>query len=310
MAETHSGDVTRRMGLSVLLTLAFVVGEGVAGYLANSLALWSDAGHNLADALALLLSWYALRSARRPADARRTFGYHRVGILAALVNAVSLVAIALLIAWEAVDRLRHPEPVAGGAMIVVALVAVVLNVLISVWLHRDAKRDLNVRSAYLHMLGDAVSALGVVAAGLVVTLTRSPLADPVVSLLIGAFILWSSWGVLREAVEVLLESAPRGLDTAAVEQAIRAVHGVLGVHDLHVWSIASGVAACSCHIVVAEQSVRTGQQVLRAVAERLEHDFAVGHTTIQVEVEGCDPNDLYCTIRPTDELQRGHSHPH
>jgi cobalt-zinc-cadmium efflux system protein len=178
-AHTHASEGTgRRLVLSVALTLAFVVGEGLAGHFANSLALLSDAGHNFADALTLLFSWYALWMARKPADAKRTFGYHRVGILAALANAVSLVIIALVIFWEAVQRLRFPESVQSGLMIGVAAVAVLLNGVISLWLRGDARHDLNVRSAYLHMLGDAISALGVVVAGIVVALSESAIADP------------------------------------------------------------------------------------------------------------------------------------
>jgi cobalt-zinc-cadmium efflux system protein len=207
MAHTHNhGGATagRYLGLSVALTLAFVAGEAAAGYFANSLALLSDAGHNFADALALGLSWYAVWIAGRPADPKRTYGYHRVGILAALVNAVSLVVIALVIFWEAASRLLAPEPVQGGLMIGVALAAILLNAIISLWLRADAKNDLNLRSAYLHMLGDAVAALGVVVAGVVVLLTGWATADPVVSFLIGGLILWSSWGVLKESVSVLL----------------------------------------------------------------------------------------------------------
>jgi cobalt-zinc-cadmium efflux system protein len=298
------------MALSVALTMAFVVGEAVAGYLAHSLALLSDAGHNLADALALVLTWYALRVSRRPADARRTFGNHRMGILAALINAVSLVVIALFIFWEAAQRLRTPEPVAGGAMIGVALVAIVLNGVISFWLRGEAKNDLNVRSAYLHMLGDAVSAAGVVVAGIVVSLTGASVADPIVSVLIGALILWSSWGILTESVNVLMEHAPKGLDMGDLEQSVKDVAGVLNVHDLHVWTVASGIVACSCHIRVADQSARAGQQVLQGVAEVLKQRFGITHSTIQVEVEGCGPDDLYCTLRPAHEGHSGHHHPH
>jgi cobalt-zinc-cadmium efflux system protein len=182
-------------------------------------------------------------------------------------------------------------------MIAVALAAVVLNGFISYWLHGGAKHDLNVRSAYLHMLGDAVSALGVVVAGGVVALTGFDAADPVVSLLIGGLILWSSWGIVAEAVDVLMEAVPRGLDMTALERGIRDVPGVLGVHDLHVWTVASGIVACSCHVVVAEQTVRSGQQVLRGVTQMLEQRFGITHTTVQVEVEGCEPDDMYCTLR-------------
>lgn len=302
-ARTSSG---RRLGLSIFLTLAFVVGEAVAGYFSNSLALLSDAGHNFADALALIFSWYAVRAGRRPADARRTFGYHRVGVLAALVNALSLEVIALFIFWEGVQRLRSPEPVQGGLMIGVAVTAIVLNGLISFWLHAEAQHDLNIRSAYLHMLGDAFAALGVVAAGVVVVYTGQTAADPLVSLLIGVLILWSSWGILTEAVDVLLEAVPKGLNVDKLVEAIRSVSGVRDVHDRHVWTISSGMAACSCHVLVDEQSAREGQQVQRAVADLLEHDFQITHTTIQVEVECCDDNDLHCIMRPAEDTHDGH----
>jgi cobalt-zinc-cadmium efflux system protein len=280
----------------------------VAGYLSNSLALLSDAGHNFADALALGLSWYAVRVARRPADERRTYGYHRVGILTALANAVALLAIAVFIFVEAAQRFRTPEPVHSGVMVGVAIVAVLLNALISVWLHGEAQHDLNIRSAYLHMIGDAVSAVGVAAAGMIVWLTGQTVADPAVSVLIGLFILWSTWGVLRESVNVLLEGVPAGLDMKALEAALSQVPGVLNVHDLHVWAVYSGITACSGHVVVAEQSVRNGQQVIKAAAEMMQERFHISHTTIQVEVEGCGPNEMYCALRGTGADRAGQEH--
>jgi cobalt-zinc-cadmium efflux system protein len=285
----------RTMGAALVLTLAFVIAEALCGWWAHSLALLSDAGHNVADAGALAFTWYAMRVAEKPAHHGMTFGYHRVGIFAALANALSLVGIALLIAWEATGRLHHPEPADGGIMIAVAVAAIVINVVISLWLRSAANDSLNVRSAYLHMVGDAVSACGVVIAGVIVLTTRTPLADPVVSFLIAGLILWSSWGILRESAAVLLEGTPRGMDMRAVVDAITRVPGVLDVHDLHVWMVGPGVVACSCHIVVAEQSIRAGQQVLREVVHDVEHRFKITHTTVQVEVEGCEPNDMYCT---------------
>jgi cobalt-zinc-cadmium efflux system protein len=284
------------MVLSIVVTVAFVLGEAIAGLAAHSLALISDAGHNFADALALALSWYGLRSALRPSSSKRTFGYHRIGILTALVNALFLVLIAIFIFWEALRRLQDPEPVQSGPMIVVAAIALIVNTVISLWLRDGARHDLNVRSAYLHMVGDAISALGVLFAGIVVATTGSYAADAFVSILIGVLILWSSWGILKESVNVLLESIPAGMSMAQVEQCIRTVHGVLAIHDLHVWTIGSGVICCSCHIMVAEQSVRSGEQVLRAVNGELRHHFAIGHTTIQVEVEGCAQDDMYCAM--------------
>jgi cobalt-zinc-cadmium efflux system protein len=282
------------MGTAVALTLVFVIVEALCGWLAHSLALLSDAGHNLADAAALGFSWYALWISNKPSHHGMTFGYHRVGVFAALVNAVSLVVIAILIGWEAVERIRRPEVANGVVMVGVAAAAVLVNVLIGVWLHRGSKDDLNIRSAYLHMLGDAVSAVGVVIAGALVATTHASLADPVVSLLIAGLILYSSYGILRESTTVLLEGTPTGMDMPAVIAAIKAVAGVLDVHDLHVWMVGPRVIACSCHIVVAEQSIREGQQVLRAVVHDIEHRFRITHTTVQVEVEGCDPNDMYC----------------
>lgn len=283
------------MGAAVALTLAFVIGEAIAGWLAHSLALLSDAGHNLADAAALGFSWYALRAAAKPSHEGMTFGYHRVGIFAALVNAVSLVAIAVAIGWEAIERLHDPLVANGRAMIGVALAAIVVNGAIGAWLYRGSADDLNIRSAYLHMLGDAIAAFGVAVAGVIVLLTGSSWSDPIVSFLIALLILYSSYGVLRESVTVLLEGTPGRLDMPSVVAAIRAVEGVQDVHDLHVWMVGPGIVACSCHIVVAEQSVRQGQQVLRAVVHDLDHHFQITHTTVQVEVEGCDTTDMYCT---------------
>jgi len=306
----HGSALTgRRLVMSMVITLLFVVGEAVTGYFSNSLALLSDAGHNFADALALVLSWYGLWMAQRPSSAKRTFGYHRVGILTALVNAVALVVIALLVFWEAISRLRQPEPVQSKPMIIVALIAILLNTVISLWLRKAAKDDLNVRSAYMHMVGDAVSAVGVLVAGVVVAFTGASIADPVVSMLIGMLILWSSWGILKESVNVLLEGMPEGIDIRSVEQKISDVHGVLAVHDLHVWTVGSGMICCSCHITVEEQSVRSGENVLRAVTKKLEHDFGIAHTTIQVEVGGCEPNDMYCVMKVAAHgAEKNHDH--
>jgi cobalt-zinc-cadmium efflux system protein len=303
-SHVPSGVSESVMGAAVILTVAFVAVEAASGWWAHSLALLSDAGHNMADAAALGLSWYALRAARKPSHAGMTFGYHRVGIFAALANAAALVAIAVLIAVEAIARIREPEVANGSVMIGVAAAAIAVNLLIGLWLHKGSKDDLNIRSAYLHMLGDAISAFGVVVAGILVAAMGAPLADPAVSLLIAGFILYSSYGVLRESATVLLEGTPAGVDMPAVVAAIKSVTGVLDVHDLHVWMVGPGVVACSCHILVAEQSIREGQQVLRAVVHDIEHRFHITHTTVQVEVEGCAADDMYCTGRHTHARRR------
>src|SRR5580704_6407492 len=283
---------TGKLRAALLLTAAFVVGEAIVAYFAQSLALFSDACHNFADAAALAFSWYAVWIAQKPSHTGMTYGYHRVGILAALVNAVSLVVIALGICWEALERWRHPESVDGWLMVWVAGVAITVNATIGLWLHAGAEHDLNIRSAYLHMVGDALSAFGVVLAGLVVVFSGSLLTDSVASFLIGGLILWSSWGVLKESVNVLLEGTPVGLDMSAVEKAITTVPGVLNVHDLHVWTVGPGVIACSCHVIVAEQTIREGQQILKSVVNELGQHFGISHTTVQVEVEGHEADEM------------------
>jgi len=293
-APDLSGTV---LGAAVGLTLAFVAVEALSGWFAHSLALISDAGHNLADAAALGLSWYAIRVAGKPSHQGMTFGYRRVEVFAALINGLSLVMIAAVIAWEAIARIIHPELAEGRTMIVVAAAAIVLNVLISVWLRAASAHNINVRSAYLHMLGDAVAALGVVIAGIIVLTTKVLWADPVVSLLIAGLIVYTSWDVLRESATILLEGTPAGLNMQEVARTIAGLTGVQGVHDLHVWCLGPGLVACSCHIVVGEQSIRDGQQVLRSVVQELEQRFAITHTTVQIEVEGCEVDDMYCVAR-------------
>lgn len=313
MAHTHQHGTSatgRRLALSIAITLTFVIAEAIAGYFSHSLALVSDAGHNFADALALFFAWYGVWIARKPSTQRHTFGYHRVGILAALINAVSLVVIALLIFREAAGRLGSPQPVHSRPMIIVASIAIVMNTVISLWLRGDARHDLNVRSAYMHMVGDAISAVGVVAAGIIIAVTGMPVADSIISILIGILILWSSWGILQESVSVLLESIPKGMDMNEVQQTIVDVPGVLAVHDLHVWTIGSGIIACSCHITVGEQSISSGQDVLRVVNRDLETRFGISHSTIQVEVEGCDPDDMYCIARTAGRVLADHHHQH
>lgn len=303
-AHTHGAGVSsHKMWLATAITLLFCLGEALVGYRSNSLALMADAGHNLADALALALSAFALWIATKPADHKRTFGYHRVGILAALVNATGLAIMAIVIFWEALQRLQAPEHVQSGPMIWVALLAIVLNAGIAWWLASAAKANLNIRSAYLHMLGDAAASLGVVIAGVIIAFTGWFIADPIVSIVFAILVLWSSWGIFTESVQMLLEGTPVGMELGHVDAAIREVPGVLDTHDLHVWTISSGLVACSCHIVVAEQSVSGGQKILREVAHKLAHDFSIGHTTIQIEVEDCGGHEHMV-------LEHHHHHAH
>jgi len=289
-----------RMQVAMFLTFGFVAVEALAGWRAGSLALLSDAGHNLGDGLALVLAALAVWVSRKPASDRWTFGHHRFTILTALINATTLILMALAIIWEAARRLRHPEPVASGYMIAVAAVALVINTVITLMFRRSAEGDLNLRSVYLHMLWDSLASAGVIIAGLVVRFTGYELADPIVSFIIALLILQSSWSIFTEALDILLEGTPARVDLAKLEATLRSVPGVCDVHDLHVWSITSGILAATCHVTVAEEtSVRHGQALADAVADVLAREYGIAHTTVQVEVDGCSRGDRLCTMSPT-----------
>ena len=304
MAGSHAhgnGITSKKMWIATAITFTFCLFEAIIGYQSNSLALMADAAHNFADAFALGLSAFALWMASKPADDKRTFGYHRVGILAALVNAVGLAVMSLVIFWEAVQRLQNPEAVNSGSMIWVALLAIVINSGIAWWLSAAAKNDLNIRSAYLHMVGDAAASLAVVIAGVIILFTSWYIADPIVSIIFAFLVLWSSWSILTESIQMLLEGTPVGLDLATVKQKITEVQGVLNVHDVHVWAISSGLTACNCHILIAEQNVSTGQQIQQDVTHMLEHDFNINHATIQIEVVDCNDHDHAVKIKSHHE---------
>jgi cobalt-zinc-cadmium efflux system protein len=311
MSGSHShakGISSKQLWVATGLTFVFCLGEAAIGYFSNSLALMADAAHNFADALALALSAFAVWMATKPADSKRTFGYHRVGILAALANAGGLVVMAAAIFWEAVLRLKSPESVQSGPMIWVALAAIVLNSGIAWWLSSSAKDDLNIKSAYMHMVGDAAASFGVVIAGIIIATTGAFIADPIVSIVFAALVLWSSWGILTEAIRVLLESTPTGLDLEVVKKAIRSVAGVLDTHDLHIWTVSSGMVASTLHIMLAEQSVSSAQQIQQQVAHLLEHDFNISHSTIQVEIDDCGGHAH--TVQSKDAHQHWHGHAH
>jgi cobalt-zinc-cadmium efflux system protein len=259
----------------------------VAGIRAHSLALLSEAGHNLSDFFALLLSLTAVYLQSRPPSSTKTFGYHRAGVLAALVNAVSLVAVSIFIFYEAFRRLQNPEHVHPGLMIWVAAAGVVMNGVIALLLYR-AGRDVNIRSAFLHEIGDTLSTAAVIAGGWAIMATDQYWIDSVLSIAIGVLILWSGFGIVRETLNILLEGTPRGVRLEQVEAAMRRIDGVNDVHDLHVWSIGSETRALSCHISIADIPPSVSERILRDVKDRLRDDFHIAHTTIQFENVDCE----------------------
>jgi cobalt-zinc-cadmium efflux system protein len=276
-----SGSMGRRLRLAFLLTAGILVLEAAAGWVAHSLALLADAGHILTDVFALGLAWFAVYQARRPADSLRTYGYHRVGILTAMVNAVTLIAVVAAIAYEAVRRLQHPVPVRGLVVIAAALAAIAINAFIAVSLRGG--RDLNVRAALLHVVGDLAASIGVAGAGIIILLTGWLYADPLISLGVAALIAFGAVGVVRAAVNVLLEGTPPGIDLEAVRAEIMSAGDVASVHDLHVWSLSSVETALSCHVVVDDGTLAGAEGTVRGLEGRLCQRFGIGHTTIQLE---------------------------
>lgn len=298
--EVGDGKVSFRLKLGLILTVLFVIGEFVAGLWSNSLALVSDAGHNLTDALALGFSLWALTIARRAPNYNKTYGYHRAGILAAIINATTLVVIACYIFYEGVQRLLKPEPVQGWLMAGVAVIALLLNGVIALGLHSHAHSDLNVRSAFVHMLGDALSSVGVIVAGVGIALTGWLALDPLISVLIGLFILWSSWGVIKEATNILLEASPQGLDMAGLLDDLRQQPNVREVHDLHVWNISNDFRALSCHVLTTNCTMEEATLTVQKLNQLLESRYEIHHATLQLEYQGCQNQDVYCDMGKKD----------
>lgn len=257
--------------------------EFIGGLLTNSLALLSDSGHMLSDAASLCLSLVAFWFAAKPPSAQKTYGFYRFEILAALINGVTLFAVAGFIVWEAVDRLREPPAVASGTMTGIALIGLGANVL-SAWVlmkKGDVKENINLRSAYLHVIGDALGSVGAIAAGLLMMMFGWYIADPVISILVALLILKSAWGIVSHSVHILMEGTPAAVDCEEIKRELKRIDGVLDVHDLHVWSITSGMDSLSCHLLVRDDA--DGQRILQKAIEALEQRFNIAHTTVQVE---------------------------
>ena len=305
MHHVHGGEGTSKvLKVSLAVTVAYIVLLVVAGIRAHSLALLSEAGHNLSDLLALMLSLVAVYLQARPPSSTKTYGWHRAGVLAAFVNAASLVAVSFLIFYEAFHRLQSPEPVHAKTMMGVAAAGVVMNGVIALLLFRSGK-DVNIRSAFLHEIGDTVSTAAVIVGGWAILATGQSWIDPVLSVGIGILILWSGFGIVRETLNILLEGTPRGIKLDLVAHAIREVEGVNDVHDLHVWSIGSETSALSCHISIEDIPPSVSERILREVKARLQEQFRIDHTTIQFENVDCEV--AHGCVIPVSE---GHEHQH
>jgi cobalt-zinc-cadmium efflux system protein len=304
---------TRRvLQVSLVATVAYVVLCLVAGLRAHSLSLISEAGHNVSDAAALLLSFAAMWLGSQPANAAKTFGYQRAGVLAAFFNALALVAVSTWIAIEALGRLRHPEPVAATSMMVVAAFGVVMNGAIATLLWRTGSDDVNLRSVFVHMAGDTLSTAAVILGGLLIRLTGLFWIDPALSLAIAALILWSSIAIARETLNILLEGTPRGMDLEEVRATLTKIDGVEDVHDLHVWSLGSQTHALATHIRIADIPVSGSNVILERVKTELRDHFRILHTTIQFESCVCE-TEHGCVMSIEEALaptQHDHTHSH
>jgi len=286
----------RRLLIALAITLAFVGVEAAAGWLANSLALLTDAAHNVTDVLALGLSWYALRLATRPSSSGKTYGYHRAGILIALLNSTTLVVIALGIFYEGISRLFAPPHVQEIVLIGVGAVAFAVNLGTALLVRGENQHDVNVRSSFIHLASDAAATLGAVLAGIVIHFTGWFALDAVVSLIIGGLIVWNGWKIIAVTVQILMENTPREIDMERLVHDIEQVEGVRGVHDVHAWSITQEMRAFSAHVLTDDVPISVGARIQNAINEVLAHRYGIAHATLQLECEGCQPDELYCCL--------------
>ena len=285
-----------RLRLALALNAMIIAAEFVGGWLLNSIGLMSDAGHNLVDQGSLFLALYAHLLTARPASETRTFGYHRAGMIAAFLNSFVLLLTALGITFVSLKRLLQPVPVDGGWVMTVATVSFLANLGIALLLQHGAKDDLNIRSAFWHMLGDAWVSLGVIVSGGTVMLTGWMALDPFVSLLVVGVILHSAWPLFKESLDVLLESTPPGISASHVAATIEAIPGVKTVHDLHIWAVEPRLVMLTCHVLVDGDDGVLTNALLRSIRAKIASDFGIQHVTVQMETSCCHPEAVHCNL--------------
>jgi cobalt-zinc-cadmium efflux system protein len=313
-SETNNAFRANRRALLTAMgvTVGIMLLEAVGGFLANSLALLSDAGHMLTDVLALGLSLVALQFTTRPASSTKTYGFYRMEILAALINGGSLLLICAFILFEAYKRFKAPEVVDTPTMLAVASIGLVANVVAAAAMVRRSQESLNLRGAYLHILGDALSSVGVILGGVLIMLTGWQVLDPIISALICVVILKGAVRLVRESVHILLEAVPRDLDLVEIQEELRKIRGVKDLHDVHLWTISSGIYAMSAHVLVDDILMSSTGEILQGINRLLRTHYGIEHTTIQFECENCEEG-FYCDIQAgcvgvTRRDRTGHSH--
>ena len=299
MSHDHTTEIKEnRFVLALALTGLIFLVELIGGFWTHSLALLSDSAHVFMDAFALGLSYLAIRAAKLPADDKHTYGYHRMQVLAALTNGATLLLIAFEIMRQAWDRFQNPEAVQAGPMLVIAIIGLIVNLIVAFTLSKHDHDDLNTRAAFLHVLGDALASVGVIAVGVILLFVNWTWLDPLVSVLIGALILFSSGRVLKESVHILAEGMPEGMTATTIAEIMLKVPGVSQVHDLHVWTVAPGYIAMSAHVTVDDQPLSQTTEVLSTLKETLHESFEIQHTTIQFECGNCGQGMVACLELP------------
>jgi len=300
---TATGSRPLKIALAIVLTV--MVAEVIGGIMSGSLALLGDAGHMLVDALALGLALFALTIARRPATPTRTYGYHRVEIMAALANGTILILVSIYIFYEAYQRALEPPPVQAPLMLLVATVGLIANLAGILLLRKSSRRNLNLRAAFWHIVGDTISSVGVIVGGIIIAITGWYIVDPIIAVFIGGIILWGAARLVSESVDILLEAVPRHIDVEKVIATIKSISGVDEVHDMHVWTITSGMHALSAHLLITDQMVSKSAEIVETVNQDLARYFNITHTTLQLECEKCEscPSGIICNMgQPEDQV--------
>lgn len=318
MPHNHQHGTTQvgsKLRAGVFFSLLILAAEIAGGILTNSIALLADAGHVLTDVIALALSWYGVAQAQRPATRRMTFGYHRIGVLIAVLNASTIIAVAAFILYEAVRRMGAPPEVNSIPMMIVAAAGLAVNIFVAFWLREERKENLNVRSAFLHAAGDALASVGVIIGGIIIAFTGLDIVDPIVGAIIGLVIVSAAWGILKDGLRVLLEAVPSHVKVDELVKALSGLPGVQNVHDVHVWSITPEIHAMSGHVLIADQAVSQAMNIREDIEKMLRERFRIEHSTLQMECATCESGGILCSLRAGEqecpEHKTGsHSHSH
>lgn len=294
--DGHADAVTGRpLKITLVLVLVIMVAELIGGIISNSLALISDAGHMVTDALSLGLSLFAINLARRPATLKRTFGYHRAEILAAFFNGAILILLSAYIFYDAAQRFTSTQHVKSSLMLIIAVIGLVSNLVGMYLLRRGSSKNINIKSAFWHIIGDTMSSVGVIIAAIIIQFTGYTMADPILAIVIGVVILWGAIRIVRESVDILLESVPKEIKVENVTEAVKKVAGVEDLHEVHIWTITSGIYALSAHLKIANQTVSESSEILTRVNDVLVNDFNISHSTLQMECDSC-PTGMVCNL--------------